>query len=133
MSDLRRNYAGLSMGEFEFLSDEQKAFLNSLNLKTHDGYEIILDDSLDLYHVEADIYYLRGFKLKNPDYKTEYFRRLEKNFGEKTFERILLIGGDIVYFFLWTEMFQEGTKAELKGVFSKCFSDKDKPTQKNNF
>lgn len=127
MSDLRRNYARLSMGEFEFLSDERKAFLNSLNLKTYDGYEIILDDSLDLYHEKADIYYLRGFKLKNPACETEHFRRLHESFGEKTFERILLIGGDIIYFFLWTEMFQEGTKAGLKGVVSKYFSDTDKP------
>ncbi len=128
MSDLRRNHAGLSMGEFDFLSDEQKMFLKSLDLKTCDGYEIIPNgNSLDLYHEKADIYYLRGLKLKNPDYENEHREWLHKSFGENTFEHILLIEGDIVYFFLGEKSSQEGTRFELKGVVSKFFSDTDKP------
>lgn len=125
MCKLELKYNELCSGKFELLSDDQKEFLNSLNLKTYDGYKIILHNSLTKYNEKADIYFILGLRLEDSGYQEKHRIWVKERFGFRTTECILLIEGKPVYCYFERNMFPEGTSAELKGIISNCFSDRD--------
>ncbi|MDE5563930.1 MAG: hypothetical protein K2I93_02145 [Oscillospiraceae bacterium] len=122
MDKLTLKYNELCSGNFEFCVSEQKEFLKSLNLKTYDGYRIILNDCFTRYNQKADIYFIRAFYLEDSNYQEKH-RVWVKRRGQ--YECILLIEDNLVYLYFDRNMGQEGTSVELKEVISDSFSNTD--------
>lgn len=125
MNKLILKYNELCSGNFEYCASEQKAFLNSLNLKTYDGYRIILNDCFTKYNEKADVYVISRFYLEDSGYEEKHRVWVKKRYECRATECILLIEKKLVYLYFDRNMCQEGTSAELKEVISDSFSNAD--------
>lgn len=77
-----------------------------------------------LYNEKADVYFIRGFYLEDSGYEEKHRVWIKKRYGRAT-EYILLIEKKLVYLYFDSNMYQEGTSAELKEVISDSFSNAD--------
>lgn len=125
MNKLTQKYNELCSGKFEFCNSEQKEFLKSLNLKTYDGYRIILNDCFAIYNEKADVYFISRFNLEDSNYEEKHRVFVKKRYECQVTECIMLIEKKLVYLYFSRNMWQEGTSAELKEVISDSFSNAD--------